>query len=73
MWGFHKTLSFETEKFNLHSILFLERCPNRVIEIDCFDSKLQKARNTCERKQAKRDVNVCHANGAYKLKTMTER
>ena len=26
---------------------------NRVIEFACFDSKLQLARNTCERKQAK--------------------
>ena len=30
------------------------RRPNRVIEIVCFDSKLQWARNTCERKTAKR-------------------
>ena len=29
------------------------RRPNRVIEFACFDSKLQLARNTCERKQAK--------------------
>ena len=29
------------------------RRPNRVIEFVCFDSKLQKARSTCERKQAK--------------------
>ena len=43
-------------------ILFLlfGRRPNKVIEIACFDSKLQQARNTCERKQAKRcDQNVC--------------
>ena len=30
------------------------RRPNRVIEFACFNSKLQQARNTCERKQAKR-------------------
>ena len=30
------------------------RGPNRVIKFPCFDSKLQQARNTCERKQAKR-------------------
>ena len=30
------------------------RRPNRVLEIVCFDSKLQQASNTCERWQAKR-------------------
>ena len=34
---------------------FLFGRPNRVIEIACFDSKLQNARNsTCERKETKR-------------------
>ena len=45
-----------------HAPLLSGRRPNRVIDIACFDSKLQQARNTCERKQAKRrDWNVCRA------------
>ena len=42
-----------------NSLLFGRR-PSRVIEFACFDSKLQLARNTCERKQDKRH-NVCRA------------
>ena len=35
-------------------VFLIGRRPNSVIEIARFDSKLQLARNTCERKQAKR-------------------
>ena len=34
--------------------LIIWASPNSVIEFACFDSKLQQARNACERKQAKR-------------------
>ena len=63
-----------------HAPLLSGRRPNRVIDIACFDSKLQQARNTCERKQAKRrdwnvlnaSANVCHANVSYKVRGMRE-
>ena len=47
----------EKRKFIQGIILLFGLRPNticRVFEIACFDSKLQQARNTCERKQAKR-------------------
>ena len=54
--GFFQTLLIKTYstslKFHWHPLLF-GHSPNRVFRITCFDLKLQKARSTCERKQAK--------------------
>ena len=41
-----------SESYKLYWLLV--RLTNRVIEFACFDLKLQYARNTCGRKQAKR-------------------
>ena len=47
---FHRTNS----EGHYKGVFLFGRRPDRVIEMACFDSKLQKARNTSERKQAKR-------------------
>ena len=46
---FHRTNS----EGHYKGVFLFGRRPDRVIEMACFDSKLQKARNTSERKQAK--------------------
>ena len=53
--SFFQTLLIQTYstslKFHWHPLLF-GHSPNRIFRITCFDLKLQKACNTCERKQA---------------------
>ena len=47
------------------------RRPNRVLEIVCFDSKLNRHAIRANVNKPS-DVSVCHANDSYKVKSMPE-